>query len=248
MTKVVFSPFVKPESAPSKKSSPQYLRLASTSLGNSIDVETFELRQLSKKPGSRHVLQSAGSKAMADVAMYFMIAVIVAAVALMAQGFADPEGSYTKGLLPESLQRAASNLKPPGLVLQEAREAARHKIPDVPVVQTSDRLRDLLHIEQPHAEAGNAVVAVQKAVVVRHNPDTDGQLDIEVHEKHEDLAEKYTEAKRWEDLSHSEQSMWKEKLAEAGRWAVDEGETILKGIFFSQAREVVGHVAQGVIG
>jgi prolactin regulatory element-binding protein len=40
---------------------------------------------------------------------------------------------------------------------------------------------------------------------------------------------------------------WKEKLTSAGMWAVEEGETVLKGIFFSEAAGIVGQMAQAAM-
>jgi prolactin regulatory element-binding protein len=57
MTKAVFSPFHKPVAPPDqpadRKAGPQYLRLASTSLGNTISVETFELQRTKGATSSR---------------------------------------------------------------------------------------------------------------------------------------------------------------------------------------------------
>ncbi|KAK7710913.1 hypothetical protein SLS57_008229 [Botryosphaeria dothidea] len=68
MTKLAFapyhSPWLSPSSAdkPSKTPGPQYLRLASTSLGNTVVVDTFTLTPLApKKPGSRYVLKGGPS-------------------------------------------------------------------------------------------------------------------------------------------------------------------------------------------
>jgi prolactin regulatory element-binding protein len=241
MTKVVFSPFSRPEGTPGK--TPAYLRLASTSLGNSIDVETFELKPLAKKPGSRHVLQTAGRKAVTETARYLVIAMIVAAVALMLQGFVDPEGNYTKRWVPESLQSAAKEFVPPGVAIHEAREAARFHAPDS-IAKTGHRIADLLHLHRSTEDP----TAAQKALVVHHDPETEGKLSTEVHEGEEDVVKKHTQAKRWEDLSEGEQVKWKEQLAHAGMWAVEEGETVLKGIFFGQLGGVIGGVAQGVLG
>jgi prolactin regulatory element-binding protein len=243
MTKVVFSPFHRPEGTPGK--SPAYLRLASTSLGNSIDVETFELQPLAKQSDSRHVLQTAGRKALTETAKYLVVAMIVAAVALLLQGFIDPEGSYTKGLMPESLQNAARAFQPPGSIMHEAREAAKLNNVDSPIVKTGHRLAELLHLHS--SDTGNAA-AKSKALVVHHDPETEGQLSTEVHEGHEDVVKKHTEAKKWEELSQVEQMKWKEKLVHAGMWAVEEGETVLKGIFFSEVGGFIGGVAQGVLG
>lgn len=245
MTKVVFSPFFKPESG--AKTGPQYLRLASTSLGNSIDVETFELYPLSRKPQTRFVLQSAGSKAWADRAKYTLIAMIVLAFALMLQGFFDPEGNLTKGIVPQGLQDAASRAQPPGAILHSARSAVDINDPDSAAAKATLKLRDLLDLS-PDSEEEDAPTIEQKAVVVHHDPETDGTLSTEVHEGEHDVVKKHTEAKKWDELSHHEQRRWKEKLIDAGMWTIDEGETILKGIFFSEARALVGRVAAAAIG
>ncbi|CAI6340285.1 unnamed protein product [Periconia digitata] len=244
MTKVVFSPFFKPEVAPGKKPGPQYLRLASTSLGNSIDVETFELQPVSKKPKSRYILQSSSALALNRGASYMLVAVIICAIAFMLQGFIDPEGNLTRSIVPASLQNAASEIKAPGAVIHDARVAAQHNLGDSTAAKVSDRLLDLLDMhgrEDLPAEE-------RKAIVVHHDPEKDGVVSAEVHVGEEDVVKKHGEARKWEDLSHHEQKEWKETLAEAGMWAVGEGETVLKGIFFGQLGGLVGQVAQGVIG
>ncbi|KAJ4349706.1 uncharacterized protein N0V89_008323 [Didymosphaeria variabile] len=249
MTKVVLSPFIKPESSQGKRLGPQYLRLATTSLGNSIDVETFELYLSSNKLDSCYVLQSARSKAIADTAKYLVIAMIVAAFALMVQGLLNTEDSMTRSLIysmrdiPESAKVPAANL------VADVKSAANINNDDSPVAKAQHRLRDLLHLHihsvtAPEHESNLA----QKALVVHHDPDTDGTLSTEVHEGEYDVVKKHTEAKKWEELDKHEQRRWKEKLADAGMWTIEEGETILKGVFFSEAGALVGRVAAGVIG
>lgn len=39
----------------------------------------------------------------------------------------------------------------------------------------------------------------------------------------------------WADLSGEDQVAWKRRLTDAGRWAADEGETVLKGVLFAEA-------------
>ncbi|KAF1978487.1 hypothetical protein BU23DRAFT_595660 [Bimuria novae-zelandiae CBS 107.79] len=247
MTKVVFSPFFKPEPKPGKKPGPQYLRLATTSLGNSIDVETFELYALSNKTSPRYVLQSARSRAIADTAKYIVIAMIVAAVALILQGFVDPDGSLTKGLIPESMQNAAKSVKAPGGVVHDVRSAANPNNADSPAAKATHRLRDLLHLHQ-HSPDSAQPPALQKALIVHHDADNDGALSTEVHEGEHDVVKEHTKAKRWEELEQHEQHWWREKLVEAGLWTIEEGETILKGVFFGQAGAIIGRVAAEVLG
>lgn len=235
MTKVIFSPYFKSDAG-----KPQYLRLASTSLGNTINVDTFEL----KREGSRLVLQTARSRKLLSLATYSVIAVVIAAIALMIQSLVDPSGSLTKGLVPASLQNIAGN------TFGEAHRAKRHAAVlnnvNTPAVQVERRIRDLLHLHNPPSDS--SAPQSEKALVIHHDPETDGQLQTEVHDGHEAVLKKHTEAKRWDELSKEEQHLWKEKLSDAGMWAVGEGETILKSIFFGQVGGLVGQVAQGVLG
>ncbi|KAH6687400.1 hypothetical protein F5X68DRAFT_207366 [Plectosphaerella plurivora] len=50
-------------------------------------------------------------------------------------------------------------------------------------------------------------------------------------------------AKAWEQLSPKQKSLWKKRLSDAGHWAEDMGETVFKGIVFS---EIAGVVAEAV--
>ena len=49
--------------------------------------------------------------------------------------------------------------------------------------------------------------------------------------------------KSWDDLSEHERGWWTERLKEAGAWMVEEGEAVLKGVFFS---EIGAAMAAGV--
>jgi len=236
ITKVVFSPFLKPETTTGK---PQYLRLASTSLGNSVSVETFTLT-LHK---SRHVLQTGRTRTLHSAATYLAIAMVVAAMALMLQSLVDPSGHVTNGLIPQSLRDAA------GKTFGEGHRAKRHAAAlnnaDTPAIKFERRIRDLLHLHNPPMGSTHSVQ--EKAIVVHHDPDMDGDLSTDVLESHEDALKKHVEARRWDELSKEEQTAWKSKLTDAGMWAVGEGETILKSIFFGQIGGLVGQVAQGVL-
>ena len=221
MTKVVFSPFFRPE----KPTGPQYLRLASTSLGNTVSVETFPLQL----QGSRYVLQTARSRNMFTAATYLVIAMVVAVIALLIQSLLDPEGNLTKGILPASLQTAASKHKTFGETLREKQQNVLLNNVNSPIIKTTERIADLLHLHVPHALSDSASgstspSAEQKAIVIHHDPDTDGTLSTEVHAGHEAVLKKHTQAKKWEELSKEERKLWKQRLSEAGMWAVEEGE------------------------
>ena len=46
--------------------------------------------------------------------------------------------------------------------------------------------------------------------------------------------------KKWEDLEAHERETWKRRLIDAGEWAVEEGEAVLKGVFFQNIALAVG--------
>lgn len=237
ITKVVFS---KPD---------QYLRLASTSLGSTVSVETFQLQP----NGSRYVLQTARSRNLFTAATYLVIAMVVAVVALLIQSLIDPEGSLTKAIIPSSLQNSASHHKTFGESLREKRHNAVLNNAESPVVKTSHRIADLLHLHLPHVVSSpNAPPSSsdeqQKALIIHDDPEKDGTLSTEVHDGHEAVLRQHAQAKQWDDLSKEERNLWRKKLQDAGIWAVEEGETILKSIFFGQIGGLVGQVAQGVLG
>jgi prolactin regulatory element-binding protein len=239
MTKVVFAPFSKTASGP------QYLRLATTSLGNTISVETFTATEISAgKQEARHVIQTARIRRLYAGATYLVIAMVVAAVALMIQSLVDPEGSLTRGMVPAKFQNVAGN------TFGEAYRAKRHEAilnnADSPAVKVERRIRDLLHLHNP--PMGSSGSQNEKALVIHHDPDAE-ELSTEVHEGgHEAVLAEHAQAKKWDELSKEDQELWKKKLSDAGMWTVGEGETILKSIFFGQIGGVIGGIAQGVIG
>jgi hypothetical protein len=175
---------------------------------------------------------------------------IVAVIALLIQSLVDPEGNLTKGILPASLQKAATHHKTFGETLRDKRHSAILNNADSPVVKTSQRIADLLHLHLPHVltDTETSDVSVpQKALVIHQSPADEGTLSTEVHAGSEEVLKKHAQAKKWEDLSKEERTLWKQKLSDAGMWAVGEGETILKSIFFGQVGGLVGQVAQGVL-
>lgn len=246
MTKAVFSPFHKPVAPPDqssdRKAGPQYLRLASTSLGNTISVESFELQPYN----GRYVIQTARTRKMYSAATYLVVAMVVAAIALMIQSFLDPNGELTRHIVPSSLQKAGASHKSFGELNREKRHQAALNNADTPTMKTVHRIQDLLHLHMPH-HASPDPPAQQKALVIHHDADA-AELSTEVHESTDEVIRNHAEAKQWEELSEEEKHYWRKKLSEAGMWAVGEGETILKSIFFGNIAGAIGAAAQGVIG
>lgn len=251
MTKLIFSPFFSPWTGPNgekvQNPGPQYLRLASTSLGNTVVIDTFTLQRVSKKSRPRYVLSSSRTRALHLTATYFVMAFVLLIGLLLVQSLLDIEGQWNTAIVPESIRNAVGGLKPPGQVIEEIRSAQPDVIPEgvkVPVAKATHRLQDLLHL---HHNNKHDEEVKRKALVVRDDPDSDSSLSTEVHSDHEAVVKAHIEAKQWDELTQAEKSRWKEKLTSAGMWAVEEGETVLKGIFFSEAAGIVGQMAQAAM-
>ena len=82
-------------------------------------------------------------------------------------------------------------------------------------------------------------------IIVRHSPAEGGEaaLSAELRDSNE-VVEGEHKAKRWEELKAHEKETWKKRLVDAGEWTAAEGESVLKGVFFSGLTNVVG----GIVG
>ncbi len=69
-----------------------------------------------------------------------------------------------------------------------------------------------------------------------------GNIRTRLHDDAESVTE---EGRLWDDLAEHEKEKWRRRLTEAGEWAAEQGEAILKGIFFG---EIGGQIGQAVGG
>ncbi|KKZ58524.1 hypothetical protein EMCG_05511 [[Emmonsia] crescens] len=137
----------------------------------------------------------------------------------------------------------------------------------IPIVHTTptQNLRDLLSslsravleaTPPPETPGGSVKIIVREhphdpslvsVATVPHRPEgRDRGTDADPS----DAAGKAQQIRKWEDLHQHEREAWKEKLITAGHWAVEEGEAILRGLFFGQVAGVMegavgGDVAEG---
>lgn len=271
MTKLVFAPFHSPWPAPSstttapptpspgtskassaaaapppKPPGPQYLRLASTSMGNTVAIDTFSLNPLAPtKRGSRYILASARSDAL-HTGAGLLVAAAVLLVSLLLLQSAVSGGAVA---LPAGVGAALRRLQPPGARVHGGAAPARERVtggagvevampdaPPAPAAAGPQRLRDLLHHVRRTPEARRRAVVVRDAGPAA----AAGLLATEVHADDEALLREHAGARRWEELSPGEREAWKERLVRAGQWAVGEGEAVLKGVFFGQVAGAVG--------
>jgi len=259
MKKVVLEPFKPPglpgaDSSPKKKkqgivstSGPLSVRLASISLSNMVVIETLPLQPLHpRKPGSRHVL-SKGNDLSRSIGMYGNLTVlgfVLVISLLLLQSFLNARAAGENPslqLLPQSLQNYLTFF---GQRASDVASSSVERVEEVadPYVhsQVASRLRDFLHLRHHNT---NPPDAKHQAIIVRAPEDGSGELSTEVHSDTAELLRKHAQARKWEELSKNQQQRWKQRLIEAGEWVESQGETVLKGIFFSELAGAVGQAA-----
>ncbi|MCJ1380714.1 hypothetical protein MMC17_003822 [Xylographa soralifera] len=81
-----------------------------------------------------------------------------------------------------------------------------------------------------------------KSILVR---ESGSSLSTELHNDRCTVGEL---GKPWEELTKDQKDLWKTRLIEAGEWTYEEGETVLKGVFFGQIGGLVGGIVGGMMG
>jgi prolactin regulatory element-binding protein len=255
MKRVVLSPFHPPWPSESSSSSeskpktpgPQYLRLASISLSNELVVDFLPLHPVAPtKRGSRYILSKSGrtSSALQTGGSILGIAFVLLISLLLAQSFLNLQtgGSHPSiQLLPQAVlnkidpyaSRISQIISP---YIQRAEESADPLLRS----KSAERIKSLLHL---HYKTRDVPSEQQKTVVIRVPEAGEAELSTEVHADTAELLKQDAQAKKWEEMSKSERERWKERLVKAGAWSADYGETILKGIFFSEVAGAVGRAA-----
>lgn len=202
------------------------------------------------------MLSTPGSENLLSFASYALIAFSILLCALLAQQVllwtdkASDEGA--RGPISQGRwifgDRTEDVVIPSSGPLSSAAHTVETAIPDA--IPGKHHLRELL---SRHASLSRS----QKSIIVRENsPDassSDLSVTADMHhngaeedEVDEAVVKARTTAKRWEDLEHHEREKWKERLIRAGEWSLDEGEAVLKGVFFSTWANLVGAAARAV--
>jgi hypothetical protein len=284
MTCLRFSPFHSPVRAPpaeqDKKGNdlpakkpvhpgPQYIKLCSTSMGNTVVVDTFAL--LPSTPAdrqSRYVLLHPSDEFRQRTTYGVLIgfAVLVFAVLLQSMYSTDIYAPILADFipLPASWQRTFAHpaniadsmgrggwdpIHDAASSVSSVASSVTSIIPSVADAATSAiaspvvKIADLLDMH--FALPGGSADAEDKAVIVR-DPGEGKTLAVHMGDKKEYIKSD-DKARHWHELNEKEQAGWKKRLSEAGHWTVEEGETILKGVVFSSWAGFVGRVAGEVI-
>jgi prolactin regulatory element-binding protein len=210
-----------------------------------VTVDYLPLKSIDTKPGSRYVLQAAKSGIIGGLSInYLIIAFIVVIQLLLLQSYYSQQtgGGSTPQLLPKSWQDALAAYRERAMAMSSP---LTRQVDRVTHTHTGQKIVDFLHTH--HQDTKHLPDPAKKAIILSA-PEEGTELSTEVHESTEDVLKQDAAAKKWEELSHSQQQQWKEKLKKAGAWSADYGETIFKGVFFSELAGAVGRAAAEAVG
>ncbi|KAL1853844.1 hypothetical protein Plec18170_005236 [Paecilomyces lecythidis] len=246
MTRLCFSTFTPPAHPVTAAVGPQYLKLASVSMGNTVVVHTFPLipwPPTSRTP--RYLLVKPGHpEAWDTIFSSFIALVVVALVCFFLQAFTEIRGGIPPYL-------GATDWLPPRVRDWIARPYMfEHGIPgrvvpdavppsSTPQIKVHDEsLRNLLSARRAAGavDLTSDTAPQPPSIFVR---DEGTAISAYTAQGAEALIQEQT-ARKWEDLQEEEREKWKKRLIEAGQWAIDEGETVLKGVFFGQIGQIIG--------
>ncbi|EOO00658.1 putative guanine nucleotide exchange factor-like protein [Phaeoacremonium minimum UCRPA7] len=89
-------------------------------------------------------------------------------------------------------------------------------------------------------EKGDNVVLLSEELGAIEDPTKPAPIRVDAHDESTHGA-----ARTWENLPPEQKHLWRERLKAGGHWTADMGETIFKGVLFSELAGVVGQVVGG---
>lgn len=255
------SQFWPPSGDQEKAEIDQYLRLASISLSNTLSLDTLPLQGYK----GRWVLQKPGGSRIGGISINYIVSILLSSfelgdvinirnqaigfflviqLLLIESYFQQSNSSLTSisSLLPKSWSSAIAAYRERAEMMSSP---LARKVDRVTHTHAGERLLQLLHAH--HADSGHLPDPARKALVLSASEEGH-ELSTEVHESGADAVKADVTAKKWEELSKVEQKLWKAKLKKAGAWSAEYGETVFKGVFFSELAGAVGRAAADAIG
>lgn len=164
--------------------------------------------------------------------------IAIAVVAILLQGILEIRGAVRPSLNATSyIPVAWQPLIAKPYVVPGADSNPPVELASVLPASSGDEPAPLRHlIENLKSGGGEGVV------VVRDTPDSEVAIKANLHDEQEEGPHG---GKEWDALSHEERTAWKQKLKDAGHWAEEFGETILKSVVFGELAGVVAQAVQG---
>ena len=255
---------------------PRPLKLASTSIAKTVVVHTLPLTlspSSSKDPASqRYVLQPPQRSEAAQLTFSLIVSALVIALgAFLLQAFTEIRGSTpeylgAKGWLSERVRNYIARPYmfddlhtsipdtsiPVAHIPTQPVQAAVSSAVSSAIEATKEKV-SLRHIlsqrksRQP-GDKGDIDPEASPTDLIVVTPYGDGNsLSVEVRDP-ATLVKDELQVKKWEEMEEAEREGWKLKLSEAGEWAIEEGEAILKGVMFSGLGGFIGERVAEILG
>ncbi|KAJ0423408.1 hypothetical protein BJY00DRAFT_299634 [Aspergillus carlsbadensis] len=246
MTRICFSTFVHPAHPVTPETPPQYIKLASVSMGNTVVVHTFPLsptpprsrnpHYVLVRPGENETLTAIGSTLTAFLSIVVVIFLVQAFTEI--RGVMPPYLGISEYLPPDIRDAIAVPYSVPPLPSS----------PPVPPLETPNTPAESNLESEPHPLLRDLISDSETSLLIScdpsnnvlrvepHTPNPGSTLAEEASEAGSDL-ESYSHVPRqWTDLSPEDHLAWKTQLINAGFWRaqVDEDESILENIFFGE--------------
>jgi glycyl-tRNA synthetase len=251
---------------PSQTSSPQNIKLASISAGNTVVMHTLPLSLVPKSSPPRYVIS--GSNDTSLITPGFVVSLICAlSLAFFAQVALEVRGSSpallnishmvapdVQGWIRVSHPIANGIFGTPKATITSTLSAVTvtSTVTTPSQAASSDTsfasvLDTLLSQQAEQSSQGGR----KPVIVIREHPldpSAEGETSTELKSSikadlHDEAVHGPHDGKTWEELTKEERERWTQKLKEAGHWTEDCVETVLKGVFWGVAGAAVGAAA-----
>ncbi|KAL4790028.1 hypothetical protein BDV19DRAFT_382652 [Aspergillus venezuelensis] len=254
MTRICFSHFSPPPNPVTEETPPQYMKLASVSMGNTVVVHTLPLspvppssrnpRYVLVRPGESETLTGAAS-ALASVFSILLVIFLLQAFTEI-RGVMPPYLGITKYLPPDLAEKIAVPYNaplPPSPIHSPPPPSQQTQIPPATHPDHDEKqeaqepllIRDII----PDFETSLLIScnpSNNELVIEPHSPNPAAQLPEKGSEAQTDSTGHPHPAQKWTDISAEDRLSWKTELINAGFWSAqeDEDESILDGVFFRE--------------
>ena len=237
MTRVVFSRFIPPAPPISSDTPPQYIKLASVSVGNTAVVHTLPLAPTpAKSQTPRYVLASEKSELWTTFFSSFMALVVVAIGAFLLQAFTEIRGGIppTLGAVDWLSPRLREIFARPYMLENSPTGSA--SMPDsseIPTVRTtsSEPLRELLYLNMLREQSAMGTETSLKVIVEDNGH---GLISAKAVSGAEDASKIPSTSAKWEELDAPQRRAWKSKLVQAGHLRDEDDESFLHGVYVGE--------------
>lgn len=256
MTKICFSTFrtaigpAKTDAEKTPSAGPKFIRLASVSMGNTVVVDSFPVYPLDKqRTDSRYVLSHPRDETLSRWTHIIVISMIGMFIAYALQSLLLGSDAAQFNILTGEFHGFGRTRLDHGSRESAAISAAASVVQSAAhdLGARKQRLHSLLSAHSvAHPTNSDAPASQQTAVVLRPDTDSTG-VTLDVHADKGALLKQDKDAKHWDELKDEQKAWWKAKLKHAGHWVEEEGESIFKGILFSEYAGAMGQAAADVL-